>query len=48
MSQEGTVVLSFELEAIKNPEKFAMEYNDKYDITVLDDKIIFHHSKKDL
>lgn len=48
MSQEGTVVLSFELEAMKNPEKFSKEYNDKYDITVLDDKIIFHNSKKDL
>lgn len=48
MSQEGTFILSFELGAIKNPEKFAMEYNSKYDITVLDDKIIFHHSTKDL
>ena len=48
MAKEDTIILSFNVESIKDVEKFIREFENKYSISNLDDKVTFHHNYKNL
>ena len=48
MEKEDTIILSFNVESIRDFEKFIREFDNKYSISNLDDKVTFHHNYKNL
>lgn len=48
MEKENKVILSFDVASIKDFENFIQEFESKYQISHLDNKITFHHNYKKL
>ena len=46
MDSEAYPILSFDISEVRNPEEFAARFASKYDITMEEDKIKFHHCFK--